>query len=254
MARTCKDPIRGGRARDYVLGRLAETEGVALEDHLVGCEACAEEVLELEAGWGRLEGDLSRAAPSRPAVWGLLARTVLRPVPALVYLVALLLAYPVFRVVGPAGRPQAPSAGDARALSPVVPRTVRLVGEPLFRGDRALREEPYPPTEIPWSPVREDPLLLELQGDVRPEDLPEAGAVLRVEILEGDRPVWWDDIGTGDLDERGVLRLLLAGDGLFPGRVYVLRVRLVEDDRPPEHVVFRRSFLLREGASASPRR
>jgi hypothetical protein len=71
MTTDCLLPGAAGRARDYVLGRLAGAAARDFEDHLAGCPACADRVTRMDDGLGKLEADLeapARAvgAPARP--------------------------------------------------------------------------------------------------------------------------------------------------------------------------------------------
>ena len=62
MIQSCRKPQRGAKAREYVLGALPETEAARFEDHLAGCTACADRVLEEHRALDRL----ADALPLRP--------------------------------------------------------------------------------------------------------------------------------------------------------------------------------------------
>jgi hypothetical protein len=168
----CPEPALAEQARDYVLGRLSEPDLSAFEHHLAGCPACAEETTRLEGGLARVEQAAVETLARGPGLWGVLAGTILRPTPALVYLLALLLVYPLLRLVGP--------ATDERAApgAAVLGRPIRVLGEPLFRGSSAAdgSSEPVPHLEIalPAGTARE--VLLELHTGLLPDDLRESPA------------------------------------------------------------------------------
>jgi hypothetical protein len=233
----CPDPALAEQARDYVLGGLSEPDLSAFENHLAGCPACADETTRLEEGLARVERAAVETLPRDSGLWGVLAGTILRPGPALLYLLALLLIYPLLRVASP--------ATDERAApgASVLGRPLSVLGEPLFRGSSPTdgSSEPVPHLEIdaPTGTVRE--VLLELHMGLLPDDLREPGSSVLVEIAAEERILWSVRSPREALNERGVLGLLLDLERFSPDRVHTIVVRL----DPAGEVVFRRSFLIR---------
>lgn len=92
MPPTCLNRELGSRARDYVLGRLAEPRAIEFEDHLAGCAACAEKVNAFSASLTRLERAV-REEPTGFRWW--IARPAFSAALAAGVVVALL-GYPTF--------------------------------------------------------------------------------------------------------------------------------------------------------------
>ncbi len=162
-------------------------------------------------------------------MWGFLAGTVLHPMAAAVYLVALLLTYPAYRLMAPAPR----TLGPPSAAS--VPPAIQLFGEISYRGATG-DVGPAPPVEIP-APSR-GVVLLAVHSDLDAEDLSGSGARFRAVLLDGDTVVWSVQRSVSDLSPGGVLPILLDPERMSPGKTYVLELR----GAPGGEVLFRRSF------------
>jgi len=237
MTSRCTEPLVAGGARDYVLGVLAEGGRIGFEDHLAGCPSCAATVTE--EGLGRLERIVAQEAVARRVrPWEFLAGTILRPVPALVYLVALLLSYPAYRVLAPSAEP-APAARTIPAVD--------LIGEIPFRGgpeDPAGQIAEPVVIEAPRDP--DAAVLLRVHTDLDEEDLADPGVRLEARLLDGSSVVWSESKRVSDLSGDGVLSLLVLPAKLPGDRPIALVIQL---DRPgdPRHGenVFRRSLRIR---------
>jgi hypothetical protein len=239
--------------------------------HIQSCRVCAE-ALEILEDLGRAPA-LGRpaAALDRPGatldtgpppfhrrawqacidVWRRLSRTLLHPVPALAYLTALVIAFSVLplRTPGPETGsqppvvepgPPPPTGVPARPPVSFVPPAFDLPGEVVFRSGG----QPPAPAKLPLRAGAEA-VALTLVPDLDKEDLQDAAAAFRVEILQEGRPVFEADMRAADFDRRGRLTLLLdpaAVSTSVPCRVRLLLVK-PGDSRDGEEL-YRRTFLL----------
>jgi hypothetical protein len=208
-----------------------------VREHLAGCEACADALEACRAE----PAEERRPAPAGVAsrLWGLLAGSVLRPVPALAYLLALgVLLYPAARHLL-----TRPGAGAGPGL-PLVREVVSLRGEPTYRdgGDAAT------PVEILRPAGGSGLVLLELRTDLDDQDLRDRAAGFTVEIREGERVIESRNAGTRDLGDEGVLRVALAADRYPADHTYAASLVYRKPGHPLDgRVVFRRSFRFVEG-------
>lgn len=130
----CPDPGTGAQARDYALGGLSAADEARFEDHLAGCADCAQQVLVHTRVLDALVDDVSGvsappgAAEANPAArwWGALARRVLSPAAALVYVLLLVALVPATLLrtgdlpPGRSGGPGSPSASATASGPPAV--------------------------------------------------------------------------------------------------------------------------------------
>jgi len=198
--------------------------------HVAGCEACADALEACRAEHG--EGVRPAPGGKPSGLWNLLAGSILRPVPALAYLLVLgMLVYPAARHVL-----TRPGAG---AGLPLVGEVVSLRGEPTYRdgGDAA------PPVEILRVAGASDLVVLELRVDLDDVDLRDPAAGFTVEIREGDRVIESRRAGTRDLGDEGVLRVALPAEQYPAGHTYAASLVYRKPGHPLDgRVVFRRSF------------
>jgi hypothetical protein len=257
---------------DYVEtpGALVAATISSVKEHLEGCGPCREAaailrdmstlpVEALRAGGpetGRLE-----SAPHRPSlvarIWDLLSRSILRPLPALAYLVVVLLLLPAVGrrfIPGPVLEPApaapvttAPGPGPERSAASVVPPPQRVDARDSYRsvmapaggGPAILRVEPGLP------------LLIEVDPDLDRGDLDAPGAAFDVSITIGGRTVAHATARTADFDARGRVRLLISGDLVPPhsdGEIVVARAAALPGGGSAStggEVLFRRRFTTR---------
>jgi len=161
-------------------------------------------------------------------VWSLLAASILRPVPALVYLLALLFVVPLLWLLPPAS--ESPSF--------VLPHPVTLESDVLFRGT-----EPGAATPVELS--GRSPLLLELTLDLSSAERTDPDLLLHVAVtrdaerlLERTRRV--DDLIDGRLP---VLLHLPGVPDVHGGATFAVRVTARRAGEPEPGVeIFRRTF------------
>jgi hypothetical protein len=220
-------------------GRLAPAEVASLLDHAASCADCSL-AMRVAQAMG------SEAMPARAAgresigarVWGALAGTVLRPAPALAYLLLLALSLPLYRETMRRNEPPPPvvappvvTAPAARSLTLSAPSVIRITGDVEMRGGSApaTLRLPVAPGEV---------VLLKVFPDFA--DAPDAArGPLVVRLLAGDAVVYETLRPAGGLDSDGSLPIVLDGRDLRSGASYRIEVR-------PEHgePVFRQTFTL----------
>lgn len=208
---------------------------VEIEDRLAACSTCRDALALLHGVERQIA--LEQAGQAAPApswnerAFRWLAGSLLRPAPALAYLILLacLVPYALRR---------APVA-DATPVF-VAPRFATL------DSDRALRDAaaatPGPPAEIHVAPKAGAPLLLGLRSDITRADLerfaaaPDAAAIrFRVEFSRGDELLLADEYGLEDLardTDPIVFPVLVSQDHLEAGTTYRLRVRVLRPGDP----------------------
>jgi len=220
--------------------------------HLSDCQVCAgaleilqglaQEPIEMED-----PGDAERArrgarsslVDSLIAFWRGLTRSVLGPVPALVYLGALVLVVStvLMRAPGGGGTGMAGSGVHPMTAIAVLPPVVRLPEEIAMRGGDARPA----PQEVAL-PGAAGPVLLELVTSIDLEDLSDPGASFRVEIAAGDGVVGTLTLHGSDFDRRGRLQLMLDRDLCVTGIATTVRIVFVkEGDSGNGDEVYRKS-------------
>src|SRR5262249_51861857 len=108
--------VHEDRLWDLARGALAPDEAARILDHSLECPDCslalrvANETFKIS---GLLESPSHSAATAeRSSTWAWITGTFLRPAPALVYLVLLVLSFPVYRLLMP---PQSGTSATTRA-------------------------------------------------------------------------------------------------------------------------------------------
>ncbi len=218
-----------------------------IEERLAACEDCRDALARLR----ELAPDAARSrAAAGSGITGLLQRgwrmlgsTLLRPEPALVYLVLLLVVLPGWLMV----REPAPGERGGAIFAPAA--VVRLEGESVVRDTGAERG---PPVEL-RSSADEGPLLLELVTELRPEDRDTFDA-LRIELVRDGDVIWSAERPADalvEIDGRLAVPLLLGPDVLERNGVHELRVRSLAPGRLIDGVVlYRRRVVVRGGPVA----
>jgi hypothetical protein len=202
------------------LGVLGAQEAGSLLDHAASCSKCW---LALQAAH-ELSDAPQVASPSLAArVWSALAGSVLRPAPALAYLVLLVASIPAYRVLTDRAEP--------------ILRDVRVVP---VHGDIALRgSEPVPPLRISLAGNEAPVLKLLIDADrLRADPAPTR---VRVRLLEEEAIVAESTHAVSEFDADGSIAVVLDRAALRAGPIY--RVEVVPDGvgaaSPP---LFRQSF------------
>lgn len=234
--------------------------------HVRECPPCAEalEILEDMArvpagddGGSRSPLDARLLARVREAwsdLWRRLGRTLLHPLPALVYLAALmvLLVLAPFRQPGTvpgAGVPVPPEepAGGAPQEAPtprppvsVAPPAIELPEEVVFRSGGA------PPAPITVSlPADAGDLVLDLVTSIESADLRDPASEFRLTLVQGDRVISESTRRGADFDRRGRLRLLIDPGAIATGAPCLVRITHAKTGTQAEgEEVYRRSFVL----------
>ncbi len=226
-----------------------------ISTHLSGCEVCAGalEILQdlshapVAAGAGvgaspGPRGPWAALTEAAVAIWHSLSRTVLRPVPALIYLGALGLALLVVPLRQPGSDPDGGAGGGPAPVAiTALPPVVRLPEEIIMRGD----EDPPEPQHISL-PAGAGRVVLELITSIDLDDLADPDAAFAVEIVLGDRVLHRMLRRGGDFDRRGRLQLLLDPRAFEIGELHAIRLLFQKpDDRRDGELVYRKSFRLR---------
>jgi len=213
----------------------------SIRSHLESCTVCR----DAHHALGSLEVPLQDTSSENAlnALWRRLSGSVLHPVAAVLYLAAVLLAYPVYRFL----RLEPPPAG-AEPVARVLPSAVPVEGETAYRGLPGSGNDGALPLVLGSTGAPGGGLLLELHTDVDPEDLRDPKAVFDLRLLDGERMVWSEAKRGNEFDRGGVLRVLLSTNGLAVRRDYVLALRLEKPGSPPEDV-FRRAIRILEPSS-----
>ncbi len=212
-----------------------------IESRLEACTTCRKAFERLREVETQLAG-ASSAAAARPAggaianLWAstrdLLTSTLLRPAPALAYLVALALLLPALWL---AGRQQGEPAGAPRLL--------------VAHGEGAVRGTPGDarPLVVPPS---EDAVLLELRTELLADDIDDPDASFELELRRGDRLLWSRPAARDEfviLDGRAALRLLVYPGRLDEGPLHEISLSVRKPGDPLDgQALFRRSFRVTE--------
>ncbi len=215
-------------------GTLAPSQNAELLDHAAGCAHCTVALHVAQALRDASEaGAPAQSAPAGPAqrgFWSRFGAVVLHPVPAAVYLVALVGALG-WIARGPAW----PGSGSTTGL--VAPRVVRLSGDVAPRGPG----DGVAPRPVPLA--ADTPLLLELyvetavpRGAGSREDEPQP---LRVLVRARDTVVAELQASPAPVEDAGVLSVLVPPGTLRAGTTYVVTVERAGRE------VFRQTVVLR---------
>jgi anti-sigma factor RsiW len=234
-----RDHVDARLLTDYVErpGSLEPETVRFVEARLEACETCREaharlvEVAQaLDAGRARVVEVERRPALER--LWTFLASTVLRPAPALAYLLALALLVPVIWLA----RPGAPPEGIAATPTRVA-----------VEGDRATRAgapggTAAAPLEISASAST---VLLELETELEPGDL-ERIQSLTIELRRGDVMLWSAPAPTADVllrNGRVVVPVVLRPGGLAGRGDHEILLRVSRPGDPLDgQALFRRKL------------
>jgi hypothetical protein len=234
--------------------------------HVRECPPCAEALEILEDMARAPAGDdsgsrepaearlLARVRQAWSELWQRLGRTWLHPVPALVYLAALIVllvlapfrqsgTVPDARVPVPPGEPTGRGLEEVPAPRPpvsVTPPAIELPEEVVFRNGGA------PPRPITVSPPAEaKDLVLDLVTSIESADLRDPASEFRLTLLQGDRVISESTRRGADFDLRGRLRLLIDPSALAAGVPCLARITLSKTGSQAEgEEVYRRSFVL----------
>ena len=209
-----------------------------VEARLEACETCREAHARLVEVAHAL--DAGRRAPlveveRRPLLerlWSFLASTVLRPAPALAYLLALALLVPVLWLA----RPGAPPEGIA-----AMPTRIAVEGERATRAG-APGGASTAPLEIPASAST---VLLELETELEPGDLARVPA-FTVELRLGENLLWSAPASTENAfvrNARVVVPVVLQPGGLARGVDLTILLRASRPGDPLDgQALFRRKL------------
>jgi len=211
LARAAREEMGSGshELRDHVQAQLLaeyadrpqslETETLEwVESHLAACEVC-ESVLPALRGTSSVRTDEEESAAGGGRLWRFLAGTILRPAPALAYLL-LAMAGVYWFATSDRGSLDEP----AGLLSPAV----HLYGEIAMRGG----DDEAPPVRL--EPVDDAPFRLALHTDLDPEDLSSEAGPLRLLLRRGGDVLWSARVEPGSIPPDGVLEMTLQ-----PGRL-----------------------------------
>lgn len=241
---------------DAARGALATGEVEHLLDHAAECAACGLALRiarEVHAASGlaqhqHLSAQVERRQGGR--LWRLLAGTVLRPEPALAYLLLLALSWPLYRnilshpevtaapeaAVQPAAGTDRPQDGRAAVPSPEArpafraTRVLTLETEPVPRGGGAT----VPPLRV--SAAAGEVLVLRIFLDLDAGEI-ESDMHLRVHLASPDRMIMDATLPPGSVDDDGSLTLVVDRLALQSGVVHRLEVARNGD------ILFRRSLV-----------
>ena len=224
--------------------------GEWIAGHVFSCDACGETVrvlrqLQLDPEVRFLDRDADLAEAASPAgggerervpspvrrIWDGLASTVLRPVPALAYLVLLAVVW-----IAPwrSEPPPGPGAGPA-----VLPPAWRIAPIDTFRSGDAAGEPRIPEIEaLPSAPIH-----LQLLTDLDAFDLERPGVVMSAEIRRDGEVVWSAEVPPGLVSAYGQIDLLVPASGLDRDVPLEIRVMSSRDGETDE--VFRARVRLR---------
>jgi anti-sigma factor RsiW len=178
-----------------------------LEAHLGGCDACR----DAAQAYSTLTGSDPTEAPVRDedgsGIWETLKRTIFGPLPALAYLLALLLVgWPALRSWVASEGPRQPAQ-----VPTVLPGPIAIDGELLYR-DPSAGAEPPAPQVIEALPAGATLVRLALQTDVDPEDLDDPALRYELRVASGGVTIWTRTVGAESFTRLGVLSLLLPAD------------------------------------------
>lgn len=198
-------------------------------------------------------------------LWDRLSMSVLRPLPALAYLVVALLALPgLRRTFAPAAPHQAPpvevpsgagagpagGAGHVAPAPPVVLPPPQRVGAGLeMRGGETATPGP---ALVRVTPGR--PLFLEIDPDLDRDDWQEPDAAFTLELRIDGAPILTFPCGADDFDPHGRLRVVVPADLVRPGAAgtIVLRQRRPGQARDGE-VLFEHALVVAAAPAGGPR-
>ncbi len=205
-----------------------------IERKLEECETCREAYALL----GDVAASLAPArvpARRRSGLWEWLGATVLRPAPALAYLllVGVLVPYVLLRESG---------GGAPLSTAPIF----------VVPAESTLRDEAgpqvTPPLVVPMPEGPDDSVILMLRTSIVEADLRGGALPLRVQLRRGSETVWSKGIAPGELDFRegpGVLPLVLRAGTLHAGEDYEVSIRAVLAGDPLDgQALFRRRLAM----------
>jgi len=240
--------VHEDRLWDLARGALDPDETGRILDHALECADCS-----LALRVARETFAVSPVTSGIPAVpgsiaklWDRLAASVLRPAPALVYLVLLLASFPLYRVLTPSkpalvptGAPESPTPpAPAPPAAPSGLQSLRIV---RLTGDLSLRGVASPSTPLRVHVGEAEALVLKLFPEV--EDLPkDPGATLHVRVVDGETVVAEATRRVRDLETDQSLSFLLDRVLLRPGTTY--HVELTAEASATASPILRQSFQL----------
>jgi hypothetical protein len=187
--------------------------------HLSACKACAEAAALAATDGPHTPGTRGRLS-------GLLTRTILHPVAAILYLAAALTLLPLaLRGVPGDPAPARAIADRARLAEPAE----RLFSEQTLRGRSSAAKAP--PSSVELAPGR-DALRLELVTDLDILEWPEAGLRVRVAPERGT-PLLDERLPRDVVGPSGVIALELPTELLSTGDVYRVQIREASGETAP---------------------
>ncbi len=185
-----------------------------IQRHLDVCEICRDSLAIVRA--------LPPESPARETetgllqrVWQALAATVLRPAPALAYLLLLAVLTPTWIYLR-SGRVPDLIAGEPIAT---VGPTVRVVGEERMRAEG---DDATPPLRI--SHRGRTAVVAELVTGIPSEELADPAAAFVIRLLDGSRVMWEAERSGSDFGGDGVLPLVLRPAAFDRGASYEIVV------------------------------
>ncbi len=168
--------------------------------HLQACDVCASAVTTLRS----MAAPPQTLKPERGSrgLWSLLAGTILRPLPALAYLLVAAAGLTwIARTPGPAPLPPQPPAG-------LLPAPVSIREEISMRGGGNAPE----PVRVPVKPG--GPVRLALQTDLDPEDTAPGAPPLHLALRRGETTLWSTAVAPDSIPPDGVLEVVLQPGAL----------------------------------------
>ena len=211
--------------------------------HAAACVACGDALAACRALLAELEpraaGPVPAPASARFAarVRRLLAGPILRPLPALAYLLALIaLAIPAYRHLS--------EPGIETGVIAELPREIVVT-------DDLVRDATGPGAAIDLP--RGGAVILRLQTGIDREDLQDPGAAFRVEIRRDGEVIWSERRTGAAFDPDGTIRITLDRHRLVAERPHLVAI-VYEKPGDPMHgrVVFRRAFVVAGAPGVDP--
>ena len=233
-----------------LLGEVAEDPD-ALEpeavrwvlSHAAGCAGCGEALAACRALLAEAEPQ-PRSAAAMAASIGLAERArrlpaipLLRPLPALAYLLAMAaLAIPAFRhLTGP---------GIGSGAIAELPGEIVMTDELVRAG-----EVPRAAIEVP----RGGAVVLTLRTAIDRQDLQDPGAAFRVEIRSGAEVIWAERRAGAAFDPDGTIRIVVDRRRLVADRPHVVAIVYEKAGDPMDgRSLFQRAFVVTGAAGGDP--
>jgi hypothetical protein len=221
---------RADLALELVEGALGPNEVASYLDHCASCPDCMLALriardLHAPSGDARDDADPPSRGPadaSHRGAWWLLSRTILHPLAACTYLLALLVTWSLFRAGAPehaheATPPASTTSTPRPAVAPLAAsRVVRMTGDLAPRGTTSAPA----PLQVPMAP--DEDLVLELLPD---DEGLAAGATVQVRLRsDGELVAESTRVLTGDAQAAG-FSVTVDRRVLAPGPTY--RVELI---------------------------